>query len=39
MARGRVAAGVHAPELAFDPEAFIADLEAEGVAFQTELRS
>jgi saccharopine dehydrogenase (NAD+, L-lysine-forming) len=38
MAGGRVAPGVHAPELAFDAEAFVADLEAEGVAFRTELR-
>ena len=39
MAEGRVAAGVHPPEVAFDPEAFIADLQAEGVAFETELRA
>jgi saccharopine dehydrogenase (NAD+, L-lysine-forming) len=38
MAAGRVAPGVHAPELAFDAEAFVADLETEGVAFRTELR-
>ena len=39
MAEGRVAPGVHPPELAFDPEAFIADLEAEGVTFSSGLRS
>ena len=38
MAEGRVAPGVHPPEVAFDPEAFMADLEAEGVAFSAELR-
>ena len=38
MAEGRVAPGVHPPEVAFDPEAFMADLEAEGVAFTAELR-
>jgi hypothetical protein len=37
MAEGRVAPGVHPPEVAFDAEAFIADLEAEGVAFETGL--
>ena len=39
MAEGRVAPGVHPPETAFDPEAFVADLQAEGVAFSTELRA
>jgi saccharopine dehydrogenase (NAD+, L-lysine-forming) len=39
MAAGRVAPGVHPPELALDPEAFVAELEAEGVTFQTELRA
>ena len=38
MAEGRVAPGVHPPEVAFDPEAFMADLEAEGVAFSAQLR-
>jgi saccharopine dehydrogenase-like NADP-dependent oxidoreductase len=37
MAEGRVAAGVHPPETAFEPEAFIADLEREGVVFTAEL--
>jgi saccharopine dehydrogenase (NAD+, L-lysine-forming) len=37
MAEGRVAPGVHPPETAFDPEEFIAELEREGVGFQTEL--
>jgi saccharopine dehydrogenase (NAD+, L-lysine-forming) len=37
MAEGRVAPGVHPPETAFDPEAFIADLEREGIVFSTEL--
>jgi saccharopine dehydrogenase-like NADP-dependent oxidoreductase len=36
MAEGRVAPGVHPPETAFEPEAFIADLEREGVLFTTE---
>lgn len=39
MAEGRVAPGVRPPEVALDPEAFIADLQAEGVAFSTELRA
>jgi lysine 6-dehydrogenase len=38
QAEGRVAPGVHPPETAFDPEAFIAELAAEGVRFETELR-
>jgi len=37
MAEGRVAPGVHPPETAFDPESFMAELEREGVTFQTEL--
>lgn len=39
MAAGRVAPGVHPPETAFDPEAFIAELGAEGVTFSAELES
>jgi hypothetical protein len=30
---------VHPPETAFDPEAFLAELETEGVRFETELRA
>jgi len=37
MADGRVPAGVQPPETAFDAVAFVAELEAEGVAFSTEL--
>ena len=37
MAEGRVPPGVHPPETAFDPAAFIAELEREGVTFSTEL--
>ena len=37
MAEGRVPAGVHPPETAFDAGAFVAELEAEGVRFSTEL--
>lgn len=37
QAEGRVAPGVRPPETSFDPEVFIADLEAEGVAFSTGL--
>ena len=37
MAEGRVPPGVYPPETAFDPAAFVADLEREGVAFSTEL--
>jgi saccharopine dehydrogenase (NAD+, L-lysine-forming) len=37
QAEGRVAPGVHPPESAFDPEAFCAELEREGVAFSNEL--
>jgi lysine 6-dehydrogenase len=36
QAEGRVTPGVHPPETAFDPEAFVAELEREGVAFSTE---
>jgi lysine 6-dehydrogenase len=36
QAAGRVRAGVHPPERAFDPEAFVAELEGEGVRFETE---
>jgi len=39
MAAGRVAPGVHPPEVAFDAEVFIEDLRTEGVAFETELRA
>lgn len=39
MAEGRVEPGVHPPETAFDPEAFIEELEREGVQFETELRT
>jgi saccharopine dehydrogenase (NAD+, L-lysine-forming) len=39
MAEGRIAPGVHPPETAFDAEAFMADLVAEGVELSTELRS
>jgi lysine 6-dehydrogenase len=39
MADGRVAPGVHPPEVALDPEPFIADLQAEGVTFSSELRA
>jgi lysine 6-dehydrogenase len=37
QAAGRVAPGVHPPETAFEPEPFVAELEAEGVTFRTEL--
>jgi lysine 6-dehydrogenase len=37
QAEGRVAPGVHPPEWAFDPEAFTAELEREGVVFSSEL--
>jgi saccharopine dehydrogenase (NAD+, L-lysine-forming) len=37
MAEGRISPGVHPPENAFDPEAFVAELEREGVAFESEL--
>jgi saccharopine dehydrogenase (NAD+, L-lysine-forming) len=36
QAAGRVAPGVHPPETAFEPEAFVAELEREGVTFSTE---
>lgn len=36
MAEGRVAPGVHPPETAFDPQAFVAELEGEGVGFSAE---
>ena len=39
MAKGRVPAGVHPPETAFDAEAFVADLEREGVEFSSEILS
>lgn len=39
MAEGRVAPGVHPPETAFDPEAFVAELGAEGVTFSTDLQT
>ena len=39
MAAGRVAPGVHPPETAFSAEAFVEELEREGVEFSTELRS
>jgi saccharopine dehydrogenase-like NADP-dependent oxidoreductase len=37
MAEGRVPPGVYPPETAFDPKAFVADLEREGVTFSSEL--
>jgi saccharopine dehydrogenase-like NADP-dependent oxidoreductase len=37
QADGRVPAGVHPPETAFDAEAFVAELEREGVSFSTDL--
>ncbi len=37
QAEGRVPPGVHPPETAFDPEAFVAELEREGVTFTTQL--
>ena len=37
LADGRVPLGVHPPETAFDAEAFVADLEREGVGFAGEL--
>lgn len=37
QAQGRVAPGVHPPETAFDPAAFVEELEREGVSFSTEL--
>jgi saccharopine dehydrogenase (NAD+, L-lysine-forming) len=37
MAEGRVPHGVHPPETAFDPAAFVAELEREGVTFSTEI--
>jgi lysine 6-dehydrogenase len=37
LAEGRVPSGVHPPETAFDPAAFVADLEREGVGFAGEL--
>ncbi len=39
MAAGKVAPGVHPPETAFDPEAFVAALGAEGVTFSTDLQT
>lgn len=38
LAEGRVPPGVHPPETALDPAAFVADLEREGVGFAGELR-
>ncbi|HXF73922.1 MAG TPA: saccharopine dehydrogenase C-terminal domain-containing protein [Actinomycetota bacterium] len=38
MAEGRVEPGVHPPETAFDPVAFVAECEREGVRVSTELR-
>jgi saccharopine dehydrogenase-like NADP-dependent oxidoreductase len=37
LAEGRVPAGVHPPETAFDPTAFVGVLEREGVGFSGEL--
>ena len=37
LAEGRVPPGVHPPETAFDPAAFVGDLEREGVGFSGEL--
>jgi len=37
MAEGRVEPGVHPPEAAFDADAFIAELAAEGVEFRSDL--
>jgi lysine 6-dehydrogenase len=37
LAEGRVPAGVHPPETAFEAEAFVAELEREGVEFAGEL--
>lgn len=37
LAEGRVPPGVHPPETAFEPAAFVADLEREGVGFSGEL--
>lgn len=37
LAEGRVPPGVHPPETAFDPEAFVADLEIEGVEVEGSL--
>ncbi len=37
LADGRVPAGVHPPETAFDPEAFVNDLRDEGVEFEGSL--
>ena len=39
MAEGRVEAGVHPAEVAFDNEAFIADIEREGVEFTFSLEN
>jgi saccharopine dehydrogenase (NAD+, L-lysine-forming) len=36
QAEGRVPPGVHPPETAFEPEAFVAELEREGVSFSSE---
>ncbi|HXF35680.1 MAG TPA: saccharopine dehydrogenase C-terminal domain-containing protein [Actinomycetota bacterium] len=37
MAEGRVQPGVHPPETAFDPVAFVAECERQGIGFSTEL--
>jgi len=39
MSQGRVPVGVHPPETAFPAEAFVADLEGEGVGFSSEVLS
>jgi saccharopine dehydrogenase (NAD+, L-lysine-forming) len=39
MSQGRVPVGVHPPETAFAAEAFVADLEGEGVGFSSEVLS
>jgi hypothetical protein len=35
MAAGRVAPGVHPPETAFEPQAFVDELAREGVVFSS----
>ena len=37
MAEGRVAPGVHPPETAFEPQAFVDELAREGVVFSSSL--
>ncbi len=39
MAEGRIGPGVHPPETAFDAQAFVSELEREGVVFETSLVS